>query len=91
MNAYYIFSGLENGLIPISGRITLHEIIKNEGEHKDSELLYSLQEEEIISEMYKPKMVQINRDNELSVIIINRVSQEFYNQFEHNALSNETI
>jgi hypothetical protein len=79
MNAYYIFSGLENGLVPISGKITLQEIIKNEGAYKGSELIYALQEQEIITEMYKPTMVQVSRDNDSSVVIINRVSLEIYN------------
>ena len=86
MLQYYLVCGLENGHVPLAVKFTNLEILTNSGEHKDTEIMYTLRELE--GDMYAdmplflPKSIRLNRDVENSIGVISRVDQKTYEKFE---------
>lgn len=78
---YYIITGFENACVPFTAKFTFTELANNEGEFKDSEMFFALQEqpEKICSlETYEPLEVSISRDNKNDLAHIVRVSKDKY-------------
>lgn len=85
MDMYYLLTGFENQ-IPFTIRFTYIDISLNRGEHKDTEIFYSLAElhSNDISELpmyHNPIVVRVNRDDESSVALLQRVSQHKYEKY----------
>jgi hypothetical protein len=79
-NAYYIVTGFWNSN-PFTIYFTLTDLIKNTGEHKDTEIFYALHEQIsnlVDLKMYEPKVFNINRDNSWDNALIVRVSELNY-------------
>jgi hypothetical protein len=84
MNLYFIASGIDNHRYPFIIKFTFIELATNTGEHKDTELFYTLRElyTKEIEEMVlygEYKTFQTTRDSKDSVAIICRVSETTYN------------
>ena len=84
LNFYYLLSGIENAQ-PVNIKFTFLEVANNTGEHKDSEIFFSLQEQPEIFEkleLYKPFLVSINRDDEDCKALIVKIPQQRYKAIE---------
>ncbi|MCU0338017.1 MAG: hypothetical protein MUF12_09215 [Sediminibacterium sp.] len=85
MNIYFILTGFENQ-IPFIAKFTFTELAQNTGSHADTEMFYALKElhGKEISELpiyHNPMCVRLNRDDESSIGLIQRVSESKFSNF----------
>jgi hypothetical protein len=86
LNFYYILAGIENAQ-PVNIKFTFLEVANNIGEHKDSEIFFSLQEQSETFEkleLYKPFLVSINRDDDDCKALIVKIPSSRFNAIEIN-------
>jgi hypothetical protein len=85
---YFIIAGIEGGIEAYTAKITWCEIVQNEGEHKDTEMMYTFRETETekIKDAINNKgeyfLVNTYRDCKNNVALISCVNYDIYKELK---------